>query len=149
MRKTAAWPLSQAYVALVVYASLYPFTGWRDQNIAPWEFLWSPWPKYWTWFDIWSNVAGYMPLGFLLALSFLRRANSRSAARSSLAAVGVAVASSAVLVLAMEALQSYLPSRVASYVDFALNVLGAAAGACIAGALERFGAIDRWSRIRV
>ena len=42
MHKTSAWPLSQAYAALIVYASLYPFTGWRDQGIAPWAFLLEP-----------------------------------------------------------------------------------------------------------
>ncbi len=41
-RKTSAWPLAQVYAALIVYASLYPFAGWRDQGIAPWAFLASP-----------------------------------------------------------------------------------------------------------
>ena len=72
MHKTSAWPLSQAYVALIVYASLYPFSGWHDQGIAPWAFMTSPWPKWWTVFDIVANVLGYMPLGFLLALAMLR-----------------------------------------------------------------------------
>jgi hypothetical protein len=49
----------------------------------------------------------------------------------------------------MESLQSYLPSRVASNVDFALNALGAFMGALVAAGLERAGAIDRWSRVRV
>jgi putative membrane protein len=66
-RKTSAWPLAQAYAALVVYASLYPFTGWRDQGIPSFAFLGSPWPKYWTGFDVAANVVGYAPLGFLLA----------------------------------------------------------------------------------
>ena len=79
MHKTSAWPLSGAYSVLVVYASLYPFSGWRDQGIAPWEFLASPWPKYWTWFDLAANVCGYVPLGFLLALSLLRRGSMRFA----------------------------------------------------------------------
>jgi VanZ family protein len=149
MRKTSAWPLSQAYVVLVIYASLYPFTGWRDQGIAAWEWISSPWPKYWTWFDIWSNVGGYMPLGFLLALGFLRRGNPRFAPRSRWAAIAVATGGSALLSFAMESLQSYLPSRVASNVDFALNAIGALAGACVAVALERIGAIDHWSRVRV
>jgi VanZ family protein len=149
MRKTSAWPLSQAYVALVIYASLYPFSGWRDQGIAPWAWLWSPWPKYWTWFDVWSNAGGYMPLGFLLALGFLRRGSPRFAPASRWLAVAVAAASSAVLSFCMESLQSYLPSRVASNVDFALNALGALGGALIAFGLERAGAIDHWSRIRV
>jgi VanZ family protein len=149
MRKTSAWPLSQAYVALIVYASLYPFAGWRDQGIESWAWVWSPWPKYWTWFDFVANFLGYMPLGFLLALGFLRRGNPRFAAGSNLAAVGIATAASALLSFGMESLQSYLPSRVASNVDFALNSLGALVGALTAAGLERIGAIDRWSRVRV
>jgi hypothetical protein len=45
-------------------------------------------------------------------------------------------------------LQSYLPSRVASNLDFALNIVGAAAGAVVATVLELAGAIDRWSNFR-
>jgi VanZ family protein len=149
IHKTSAWPLAQAYVALIVYASLYPFTGWRDQGVAAWAFLSSPWPKYWTGFDLAANTVGYVPLGFLLALSFMRRRNDRFAAGGRLLPVGVATAAAALLSLAMEALQTYLPSRVASNLDFALNVAGALSGAVIAGALELAGAIDRWSRFRV
>ena len=149
MHKTSAWPLAQAYVALIVYASLYPFSGWRDQGIAPWEFLWSPLPRYWTGFDVAANIAGYAPLGFLLALSFLRRGHRRTAAPTNTAAISVAVLAAAVLSICMESLQSYLPSRVASNVDFGLNVLGALIGAVAAGGLELVGAIDRWSRFRV
>mgnify|MGYP005806105227 CR=1 FL=1 len=149
MHKTSAWPLSQAYVALIVYASLYPFSGWRDQGIAPWEFLWSPLPRYWTGFDVAANVAGYVPLGFLLALSFLRRGDQRFAPSGNIAAIVVATLAASVLSLCMEAVQSYLPSRVASNLDFALNVAGALAGAALAAGLELAGAIDRWSRFRV
>lgn len=149
MHKTSAWPLSQAYVALIVYASLYPFSGWRNQGIAPWEFLWSPLPKYWTGFDVAANMAGYVPLGFLLALSFLRRRSNRPAPATNTAAITVAVLAAAALSLLMEAIQSYLPSRVASNVDFALNLSGALLGAVLAGVLELAGAIDRWSRFRV
>jgi len=35
MHKTSAWPLSLVYVGLIVYASLYPFTDWRDQVLRP------------------------------------------------------------------------------------------------------------------
>jgi VanZ family protein len=149
MHKTSAWPLSQAYAALIVYASLYPFSGWRDQGIAPWEFLGSSLPKYWTGFDVAANMAGYVPLGFLLALSFLRRGRPRRSPPAKLAAIGVAVLAAAVLALVMEALQTYLPSRVPSNVDFGLNVAGALLGAVVAGGLELAGAIDRWSQFRV
>ncbi|WP_048438443.1 VanZ family protein [Caenimonas sp. SL110] len=148
MQKTSAWPLSQAYAALIVYASLYPFTGWRDQGIAPWAFLASPWPKYWTGFDIAANVCGYVPLGFLLALGFARRVNARYSSRGNVPAIGVAVLVAAVISLLMEALQTYLPSRVPSNLDFGLNTAGALIGAGVAGVLERAGAIDRWSQFR-
>ena len=56
------------YLLLIVYASWYPFTGWRDVGLSPWAFLSAPLPHYWTLFDVWTNVVGYMPLGLLTAL---------------------------------------------------------------------------------
>ena len=147
--KTSAWPLGQAYIALIVYASLYPFDGWHIQGIAPWAFLSSPWPRYWTGFDVLANIAGYAPLGFLLALTLLRRVR-RSDARppsKSLALVGATLAG-AVLSLTMEALQTYLPARVPSNVDFGLNAAGALSGALLAVGLEWGGAVARWTRLR-
>ena len=144
--KTSAWPLAQAYAALIVYASLYPFADWRLQGIAPWEFLASPWPRYWTAFDLTANMAGYAPLGFLLALAHLRGAGVRIAGLGW--AVAIAALLAALLSLAMESLQTYLPSRVPSNLDFGLNVLGALAGAVLAAALVWLGAIDHWSRFR-
>src|SRR5665647_911956 len=139
MHKTSAWPLSQAYVALVIYASLYPFSGWYDQGVNPFEYLWSPLPQYWTVFDVTANALGYAPLGFLLALSFLRRGSIVTAPVTRTAAITVATIAAAVLSLSMETLQNYLPSRISSNVDFALNTLGALAGAVLAGGLERVG----------
>lgn len=141
MHKTAAWPLALAYAALIVYASLYPFSDWRDQGIVPWAFLTAPWPRYWTWFDLISNVLGYAPMGFLLALSALRMGHGRGAVLQSALAC-------AALSLCMESAQSYLRARVASNLDLALNLSGGAAGAACASVLERIGAIDRWSRFR-
>ena len=146
--KTSAWPLAQAYAALIVYASLYPFSGWRDQGIAPWAFVTSPWPKYWTGFDVAANLLGYAPFGFLLALSFMRK-GGKPVMPSNWSAIAVATLVAGLLSFCMEALQSYLPSRVPSNVDFALNALGALGGAVVAGGLELAGAIDRWSRFRV
>lgn len=147
--KTSAWPLAGAYALLVVYASLYPFAGWRDQEIPPWDFLQAGWPKYWTAFDLVANVVGYIPLGFLLALSFMRRGNVRYfATHPNVMGIVVAVLVGTALSLLMEGVQNYLPSRVASNVDFALNVAGTLIGAIAATALEVGGAIDHWSRFR-
>lgn len=139
--RTSAWPLALATMCLVVYASLYPFSDWRDQGISPFRFLTAALPKYWTGFDVAINLAGYAPVGFLLALSALRSGRVRWA-------VSVAVLSAGLLSLCMETLQSYLPSRVPSNVDLALNTLGAWLGACIAWLLEKMGVIGHWSRFR-
>jgi VanZ family protein len=149
MHKTSAWPLAGAYGVLVVYASLYPFSGWRDQEIAPWDFLFAGWPRYWTAFDFAANVMGYVPLGFLLALSFIRRGNVRLfTSHPNLAAVVVAVLAGTGLAFCMEALQNFLPARVASNVDLGLNAAGTLVGASAATGLELGGAIDHWSRFR-
>ena len=141
MQRTSAWPLALSFVGLIVYASLYPFTDWRYQGIAPWTFLAAPWPRYWTGFDIASNVIGYVPAGFLLALTAWRTGRSRGVIlRVTLACAGLS--------LVLEALQSYLPGRVPSNVDLALNIAGGWCGAVLATAMEKWGAIDRWSRVR-
>ena len=114
MHKSAAWPLALLYVGLIVYASLYPFTDWRDQGIVPWAFLTAPIPRYWTGFDVAINVAGYAPFGGLLALSALRTGRVRHA-------ILVPIAVAALLALVMETLQSYLPARVPSREDLLLE----------------------------
>lgn len=141
MRKTSAWPLSQLCVALIVYASLYPFDHWRDQGIAPWAFLGAPWPKYWTWFDVASNVLGYAPLGFFLTLSAMRMGWRGAIVWPTTLAVSL-------LSLTMEGLQSYLPVRVPSQVDLLLNISGGWLGAVLASGLERLGLLHRWSQFR-
>ena len=138
---SAAGPLALLYAALIVYASLFPFTGWRDQGIVPWAYLRAPWPRYWTGFDLAVNVAGYVPMGLLLALALLRT-------RRAGVAVLLAGAAATALSFSMECLQSYLPMRVASNVDFALNTAGGWLGALLAWALARLGAIGRWEQVR-
>ena len=143
-RKTTAWPLALIYAALIVYASLFPFTGWRDQGLAPWSYLMAPWPRYWTGFDLGINVVGYLPLGFLLAVALLR---SRPAWPAT-AAVLAGGLGGAGLSFVMESLQSYLPARIPSNLDLGLNALGALAGAVVAAGLVRIGLVSRWERAR-
>lgn len=143
-RKTSAWPLALAYAALIVYASLYPFDGWRDQGVPLLAYLRSPLPRYWTGFDIVANVAGYAPFGFLLALGLLRRQGGVGVA----GAVAWATLAGTGISLAMESLQVFLPARVPSNVDLGLNATGTLLGAAVAGVLEWAGALARWSRFR-
>lgn len=142
MHKTASSPLALIYAVLIVYASLYPFVDWRDQGIAPWAFLLSPFPKYWSGFDVAINVVGYIPLGSMLALSALR------SGRSMRFAAWAPVLGASLLSFAMECIQSYLPVRVSSREDWMLNTAGAWAGSTVTMLLEYGGAIDRWSRFR-
>lgn len=142
MQKTSAWPLALLYAALIVFASLFPFDGWRTQGIEPWVFLAAPLPPpYWTGFDVTSNLLGYAPLGFLLALAMLRSGWARGA-------VVLATLAGVWLSLCMEFAQIYLPRRVPSNLDLLLNAGGTLVGALVAALLERLGAIDRWSHFR-
>ena len=139
--RTSARPLALLFIGLVVYASLYPFTGWRAQGVSTLSWLLAPWPQYWTGFDFASNFLGYMPLGFLLAVSALRSGSRRGA-------WGLGVGGPAALSLVVESLQTFLPMRVPSNVDFCLNAAGGALGAGMAVALDRLGAVRRWSQFR-
>ncbi len=139
--RSSAWPLALLFAGMVVYASLYPFTGWRVQGVSPLAFLQAPLPQYWTGFDVASNLLGYAPLGFLLSLAMLRSGAGRWS-------WWLAFVLPTLLSLAVETLQNYLPMRVPSNVDFALNSAGAAAGAAIAWVMERVGILRRWSQFR-
>ncbi len=145
MPKTTAWPLSLVYAALIVFASLFPFEGWRAQGIDPWVFLFDRLPPhYWTGFDVASNVAGYLPLGFLLAVALSRTESTKGRRRYLL----VAVLAGGILSLCLEFLQIYLPKRVPSNMDLLLNTMGTLLGAVTAFVLERRGLLSQWSRFR-
>lgn len=139
--RSSATLLALIAALLIVYASLYPFDGWRDQGINPFFFLNAPWPRYWSGFDLVANFLGYAPLGFFATLAILR---TRLLPQPVLL---VALASS-LLSLFLEALQTYLPQRVPQLSDWLLNSGGAFMGAVISLALERMGVIDHWSRFR-
>src|SRR5581483_3750059 len=117
--------LAVAYLLLVVYASLYPFTDWRVPNEDVRAFLAAPWPPFLPWSDVALNVLGYLPLGFLLALTLL------SSLRRGFAAAAASMLGAA-LSLLFELIQVYLPARIASNVDLLCNSAGAAAGAALA-----------------
>jgi VanZ family protein len=120
-----AWILAVAYLLTIVYASLQPFHGWRMPPEDIQRFLTAPWPRYITLEDILVNVVAYVPLGFLLSIGCGAR---YGAGLGVLAAAFFAAGAS----LAMEALQMFLPSRIASNVDLITNGLGALIGAMAA-----------------
>ncbi|MCD6043716.1 MAG: teicoplanin resistance protein VanZ, partial [Burkholderiales bacterium] len=112
------------YAGLVVYASLYPWAGWRAHGLSPFAYLEAPWPRYITSFDVAVNVLAYFPLGFLAVAALYPRLRGA-------VAFAVAVAGGVALSLLMEAAQSYLPARVENNLDVLCNLLGAAGGAAL------------------
>lgn len=140
--RSSAAPLAGMYAALIVYASLYPFTGWRVPGVSVWAFLSLDLPRWWTRFDLVSNLLGYLPLGALLFGALVRSGWPRS--RS----FAVAAASGAALSFTMELLQNFLPQRIASNVDVALNVAGTALGALVGLGVHALGGIERWQALR-
>jgi len=140
-RPSSAWPLAALFAALVAYASLYPFEGWRAQGAGVWAFLGAPWPRYWTVFDVVANLLGYVPLGFLLGLAMRRSGWGRWS--WPLSALLPALWS-----LALETLQGFLPTRVPSNLDLGLNALGGVIGASLVAVLDRLGGLKWWARWR-
>src|SRR5918993_3963239 len=68
-----AWILAVAYLLVIAYASLQPFSGWWTPPEEIRRFLSAPWPRYITLEDVLINIFAYVPLGFLLARAFMRR----------------------------------------------------------------------------
>ncbi|MGY2490543.1 VanZ family protein [Cupriavidus sp. CP313] len=118
------------FTLLVVYASLYPFSGWVDNGVSPFAFLSAPKPRYITDFDLLTNVLGYFPFGALVVLSLHPR---MSGGRATL----VALVAGALLSACMEAFQTWLPSRISSNIDLITNALGALLGGAVVAPFTR------------
>lgn len=119
------------YTLLIVYASWYPFSGWRDMGLQPFDYLSARLPYYWTLFDLWTNVVGYIPLGMLLVFSLHPLLKARWA-------ILPGILAGALLSACMEAVQTYLPTRVPSNLDLATNILGTAIGALLGALTSRY-----------
>lgn len=141
--RSSATPLALAMAVLVVYASLYPFTGWRwpaGSRLA--DLLALPWPPWLTPLDEAFNFIGYLPLG-LLSFIALVRSGMRTAP-----ALALSVLLAAALSYAAEVTQHLLPGRHPSLKDWLMNGLGAAAGALLAAAMHGLGWLRHWQRLR-
>ncbi len=113
-----------AYILLIVYASWYPFSGWHNSGLSPLAFMTMRMPHYWTVFDAGINVVGYIPLGILMVYALYPRVRGVWAVLLT-ALCGTFISGS------MEAVQTFLPSRVPSNLDFITNSLGCLMGAAI------------------
>ncbi|HET7764406.1 MAG TPA: VanZ family protein [Burkholderiales bacterium] len=127
---TLARYLFAAYLLLVVYASLHPFSGWRDRGLPALAFLTASFNRPVPVFDVALNVLGYLPFGFLAVLAAYPRLRGASG-------LAFAVACSIATSFVLESLQVYLPARTASNLDLIANAAGGAAGAIAALAATR------------
>lgn len=135
--------LTSGYALLILYASLYPLAGWHDSGSDSLAFLGAAWPRYYTGFDLATNIIAYLPFGFFCTAALRHRL-------APLSAWLVAVALGGGLSLVMEWLQNYLPNRVPSNLDLACNAAGTLLGGMIgatwgAHALDD-GRLARWRR---
>ncbi|MET0983324.1 MAG: VanZ family protein [Telluria sp.] len=133
-RRRRGSPISRAallaYLLLIVYASWFPFTGWRSNGLPLLSFMNLVKQRYWTGFDVMVNIVGYVPLGVLLVLALYPLVRGVWAALLA-AILGFLVSGT------MEAVQNFLPSRVPSNLDLLTNSAGAFIGACIGPLLAR------------
>jgi VanZ family protein len=141
MSKTVAWPLALVYALLIAYASLFPFDNWRYQGSDLLAFVVAPMPKYWTGFDVGLNVLGYVPMGFLVTWTVLRR-------HTKLWIIGWGCLVTLLLSLAMEITQGLLPSRISSNLDLLLNALGGFIGSYLAYFAAKVGLFGLWADIK-
>ena len=133
--------LAIGYALFIVYASLSPFTGWREQGLAFVEVLDAPLSLTYTAFDAVINLLSYLPFGLLAGLAL--RAHSGAAA-SVMLGLGLGVSLSA----GMEYMQMYLPMRISSNLDLLANSAGALTGALLAVSITSwpwlFTRLTRW-----
>ena len=140
--RSSASPLALLYAALIVYASLYPFSGWRVPGVPLLSFLVAPLPHWWTGFDLVSNLLGYLPLGALLFGALVRTGTAVAPAWA------LAVGGGTMLSLGLEFTQNFLPQRVASNLDLGLNAFGTLIGVALAWLIHRSGGVEHWQAAR-
>ena len=113
------------YVLFIVYGSLSPFTGWRDQGLSFQAVLTAPLWQTYSLFDTVINLLAYLPFGLLLGLSFRARFTS-------VLSVLMTTLGGILLSAAMEYTQMYLPTRTSSNLDLLNNSISTLAGALLA-----------------
>lgn len=128
--------MSLLYGSLVIYGTLFPLTEWVSP-LSGWSNpITQPWPDRASRADIIINVLAYVPLGLFMTLWLRPRLGL-------VMAVLVASLFNCGLSFTLEVLQSALPSRVPSLLDWVTNSLGAVAGALIASAFDPHLAVGR------
>ena len=117
--------ISLSYALLILYVSLNPFDFDFQNGIEVWAWLAAPLPRFITLFDVMVNILAYIPFGFLLVFAAYPRWRNFQA-------LGIALVLSSLLAFGVETLQSWVPSRVPSLMDWWANVFGGLLGGLLA-----------------
>src|SRR4030067_3363646 len=104
--------LAIGYALFIVYASLSPFSGWREQGLDFLEVLAAPLLLTYTAFDAVVNLLSYLPFGLLAGLALHARFGAAASVILGLC-LGVSL-SAGVGDLPMD-----LPARLRSKMEFA------------------------------
>jgi len=124
-----AMPLARAmslsYALLIIYVSLNPFDFDFRNGINAWAWLQAPLPRFITLFDVSINILAYIPFGFLVVFAAYPRWRN-------FVALSIALGLSALLALTVETLQTWLPTRIPSQMDWWANILGGLLGGLLA-----------------
>ena len=120
--------LTICYTLFIVYASLSPFTGWREQGLNFADVLEMPLRLTYTAFDATANLLAYLPFGLLVCLVLRVRFGAAASVISALL-LGV------LLSACMEYLQMYLPTRNSSNMDLLSNSAGTLIGTLLAAGI--------------
>jgi VanZ family protein len=120
------------YACGIMVISLTPVADWRFIPEAPWAYLFLPWPRYWTGFDVLVNVLAYIPFGLLIGRFISLRL--RPGQWRAVNALILAVFAGALLSILLEGLQTYIPSRRPQLLDVLANAGGTAIGGFFASA---------------
>jgi VanZ family protein len=125
--RSSGWPevLLLLVVLAIVFVTLYPLRGWRVPSQPMLGFLFKPFPRFWTWFDILTNVLAYLPLGAILAYRLRGMLRGRWI-------VLFALLAGFGLSLLLETTQNLLPTRVPSWLDLLTNTSGSVFGCVFA-----------------
>lgn len=133
--------LAIGYALFIVYASLSPFSGWREQGLDFVEVLDVPLLLTYTAFDAVINLLSYLPFGLLVGLALRARFGA-------VASVILGLCLGVLLSAGMEYLQMYLPTRTSSNMDLLSNSAGALIGALLAVSITSwpwlFTRLTRW-----
>lgn len=120
------WLLLGVILFLTAYGSLYPLTGWRSPDGTVWAQFFTRIDRF-SFGDIATNLVIYVPFGFV----FAHLGGGRNPRRWVL----LATIAGFLLSGLMEVTQAFLPQRVSSIYDLALNVFGTTVGAFVAVSL--------------